>query len=61
MNWNLAAKVLAGACLVCGFTTARDLTGQWGGVADTTDEAGVKRQETQTLEKRDAAAPPAAK
>jgi hypothetical protein len=29
-----------------------DLTGRWTGVADTTDEAGTKRQEKQTLEIR---------
>ena len=29
-----------------------DITGRWTGVADTTDEAGTKRQEKQTLENR---------
>jgi hypothetical protein len=29
-----------------------DITGRWTGVADTTDEAGTKRQEKQTLEIR---------
>ena len=29
-----------------------DVTGRWTGVADTTDEAGTKRQEKQTLEIR---------
>jgi hypothetical protein len=29
-----------------------DLSGQWTGVADTTDEAGTRRQEKQTLEIR---------
>ena len=29
-----------------------DITGKWTGVADTTDEAGTKRQEKQTLEIR---------
>jgi hypothetical protein len=29
-----------------------DITGRWSGVADTTDEAGTKRQEKQTLEIR---------
>jgi hypothetical protein len=32
--------------------TNPDLTGRWTGVADTTDEAGTKRQEKQTLEIR---------
>jgi hypothetical protein len=31
---------------------APDITGRWSGVADTTDEAGTKRQEKQTLEIR---------
>jgi hypothetical protein len=29
---------------------AQDLTGRWTGTADTTDEAGTKRQEAQTFE-----------
>lgn len=30
--------------------SAQDLTGRWTGVADTVDEAGTKRQESQTFE-----------
>jgi len=37
---------------LCGALAAQDLTGRWVGVADTTDEAGTKRQERQTLEIR---------
>jgi hypothetical protein len=33
-------------------TPAPDISGRWTGVADTTDEAGTKRQEKQTLEIR---------
>ena len=29
---------------------AQDLTGRWTGTAQTTDEAGTKRQESQTFE-----------
>lgn len=38
--------------LLCGALNAQDLTGRWVGVADTTDEAGTKLQERQTLEIR---------
>src|SRR5260370_42237437 len=41
--------------LVSGITAQTpnpDLSGRWTGVADTTDEAGTKRQEKQTLEIR---------
>jgi hypothetical protein len=33
-------------------TPTPDISGRWTGVADTTDEAGTKRQEKQTLEVR---------
>jgi len=36
--------------LICGTLGAHDLNGRWAGVADTTDEAGVKRQEKQGFE-----------
>jgi hypothetical protein len=38
------------ALLACAALAAQDLTGRWTGVAMTTDEAGTKRQERQTIE-----------
>jgi hypothetical protein len=46
---------ISGLLLSAGLTAqapAPDVTGKWMGVADTTDEAGTKRQEKQTLEIR---------
>ena len=40
----------AAALLACVSLNAQDLVGRWTGVADTTDEAGTKRQESQTFE-----------
>ena len=49
-------KILAVAVLLVsgafGQTQDQDVTGRWSGTADTTDEAGTKRQEKQTLEIR---------
>ena len=51
-----ASKVLALAFLLVTGLTAQapnpDISGRWTGVADTTDEAGTKRQEKQTIEIR---------
>lgn len=43
-------RIVAMAFLIFGLAAAQDLTGRWAGVAATTDEAGTKRQENQTLE-----------
>ncbi len=40
------------AVVVCGMLSAQEIVGRWAGVANTTDEGGTKRQETQTLEIR---------
>ena len=44
---NLA---LALALFIASTLSAQDLVGRWTGVADSTDEAGTKRQESQTFE-----------
>jgi hypothetical protein len=53
---NSATRIFAlGFLLAAGLASQAsnpDLTGRWTGVADTTDEAGTKRQEKQTLEIR---------
>jgi hypothetical protein len=49
---TLLSRVFAIAVSMCGALAAQDLTGRWVGVADTTDEAGTRRQERQTLEIR---------
>ena len=36
--------------LICGTLAAQDITGRWTGVADTTDEGGIKRQEQESFE-----------
>src|ERR1043166_2424273 len=43
-------RAIAIAFLITGTLAGQDVTGRWAGVADTTDEAGTKRQERQTLE-----------
>jgi len=43
-------RLITIACWVTGALAAQDVVGRWSGVADTTDEAGTKRQERQTLE-----------
>ena len=40
--------IMAG--FLCGTLSAQEITGRWAGVADTTDEAGTKRQEQQSFE-----------
>ena len=40
--------IIAG--FLCGTLSAQEITGRWAGVADTTDEAGTKRQEQQSFE-----------
>ena len=47
---NQPIMIAAIALLTCGAAAAQDLTGRWTGVAESTDEAGTKRQEKQTLE-----------
>jgi hypothetical protein len=53
---KLAARLFALASLLAAGLAAQapnpDITGRWTGIADTTDEAGTKRQEKQTLEIR---------
>ena len=53
---KFASRLLAiGFMLAAGLAAQApnpDITGRWTGVADTTDEAGTKRQEKQTLEIR---------
>ena len=53
---NFVARLFALAVLLSAVLAAQspnpDITGRWTGVADTTDEAGTKRQEKQTLEIR---------
>jgi len=53
---KFATRLFAlGFLLVAGLTAQApnpDIAGRWTGVADTTDEAGTKRQEKQTLEIR---------
>src|SRR3954447_3039177 len=47
---NRLARMCALSLLISGALAAQDVVGRWAGVADTTDEAGTKRQERQTLE-----------
>lgn len=47
---KLILQIIATALLISGTLSAQDITGRWVGVADTTDEAGTKRQEKQTFE-----------
>ena len=47
---KLLTRAIALACLLAGALGAQDVVGRWTGVADTTDEAGTKRQEKQTFE-----------
>ena len=50
------ARLLALACILVSALTAQtpnpDVTGRWVGTADSTDQAGTKRQEKQTFEIR---------
>ena len=56
MVMKFATRLFAlGALLVAGLAAQApdpDIAGRWTGVADTTDEAGTKRQEKQTVEIR---------
>ena len=47
---NQPILIAAIALLTCGAAATQDLTGRWTGVSESTDEAGTKRQEKQTLE-----------
>lgn len=47
---NQLILIAAIALLTCCAASAQDLTGRWTGAAESTDEAGTKRQEKQTLE-----------
>ena len=51
---KFSVGMMATILLFCGGLAAQtpDIVGRWTGVADTTDEAGTKRQEKQTLEIR---------
>ncbi len=53
---NRLVKTLTLTCLLAGVLGAQaadpDITGRWTGVAETTDAAGTKRQEKQTVEIR---------
>ena len=41
---------MATALLICGAAAAQDFTGRWAGAADSTDEAGTRRNEKQSFE-----------
>lgn len=43
-------RALGITLLIASALSAQDLVGRWTGVADTTDEAGTKRQESQTFD-----------
>jgi hypothetical protein len=47
---KLLAQFITTTFLISGSLWAQDIVGRWVGVASTTDEAGTKRQERQTLE-----------
>ena len=47
----LALSILIATALTAQ-TTSPDVTGRWSGTADSTDQAGTKRQEKQTIEIR---------
>ena len=47
---QLTLRSIIGLGFLCGTLNAQDATGRWTGVADSTDEAGVKRQEKQSFE-----------
>src|SRR5947209_5460564 len=53
---RLVARIFAVASLLAAALAAQapnpDVTGRWTGTADTTDEAGTRRQEKQTIEIR---------
>lgn len=49
---NIFNRAIAAAFLLSAALAAQDMAGRWVGVADTTDEAGTKRQERQTIEIR---------
>ena len=38
------------AAFLCATLSAQEITGRWAGIAETTDEAGTKRQEQQSFE-----------
>lgn len=47
---TLRSRVILIAIALTTSVAAQDLTGRWIGVAESTDEGGIKRQERQTLE-----------
>ena len=49
---KLFLRAVGFAFLITGTLAAQAVVGRWTGAADTTDEAGTKRQERQTLEIR---------
>jgi hypothetical protein len=50
MGMTFAARYFVIASLICGMAAAQDVSGRWGGVADTTDEGNTRRQEPQSFE-----------
>lgn len=49
---NLPARIITIALIAASALAAQDFTGRWTGAADTTDAAGTKRMEQQTIEIR---------
>lgn len=49
---NITARLAVIGFVVVGALAAQEFAGRWTGVADTTDEAGTKRQEKHTFEFR---------
>jgi hypothetical protein len=47
---NHLTRAIALTSLITCMLAAQDVVGRWVGTADTTDEAGMKRQEKQTIE-----------
>ena len=47
---NLVSRTVAAVFLICGAAAAQDFTGRWAGAADSTDEAGTKRNEKQSFD-----------
>ena len=47
---SLFTRTIAVSIFACGLLNAQDVVGRWTGTADTTDEAGTKRQEMHTIE-----------
>ena len=50
MSMRFPVCLMIIAAFLCGTLSAQEITGRWAGVAETTDEAGTKRQEQQSFE-----------